>query len=163
MKVFIKNKLVSLGGSSTVTNEQQEDIFTIEGKVFSPRKKKLMCDKEGNLLYVIRNRYFNFFVHKTYIFDAEKNKLATIKKNKFSFNLKYKIEDCVDEMELQGQWFKGESFIMKNGEKIGVIKREFSLFADHYSLEADEKDIKFLTALCVAFDNLKDDMDKENR
>ena len=161
MKVFIRNKLVSLGGASTVLNEQQEEVFRVEGKIFSPRKKKLMYDKDGNLLYIIRNRFFNMFTYKVHIFDAEKNKLATIKKNKWSFNLKYKIEDCVDEMELQGKWFRGESAIMKNGEQVGVIKREFSLISDHYSLEADEKDINFLTALCIAFDNLKDDMEKD--
>ncbi|MBR2909836.1 MAG: LURP-one-related family protein [Clostridia bacterium] len=161
MKVFIKNKIVSIGGSSIVTNEQGDEVFKIEGKVLSPRKKKLMYDKDGNLIYIIRNRFFNMFAHKVHIFDAEKNRLATIKKNKFSFNLKYQIENCVDEMELQGQWFKGESLIMKNGEQVGVIKKEFSIFADSYTLEADEKDIPFLTALCIAFDNLIDEKNKD--
>ena len=161
MKVFIKNKLISLGGASTVTNEQQEVVFNVDGKVISPTRKKFIYDKDDNLLYVVRNRWFNMFAHKVYIYDADKNKLATIKKSKWSFNLNYKIEDCADEMELQGKWFTGESHIIRNGEKIGVIKREFSIFADRYTLEADEKDINFLTALCIAFDNLSDEKNRD--
>ena len=78
MKVFIKNKLISLGGASTVTNEQQEVVFNVDGKVISPTRKKFIYDKDDNLLYVVRNRWFNMFAHKVYIYDADKNKLATM-------------------------------------------------------------------------------------
>lgn len=156
MKVYIRNKLISLGGSSDVLNEQQQPIYKVKGKIFSPRKKKLMYDMENNLLYTIRNRYFNWFAWKVFVFDAEKNKVATIKKSKWSFKVKYQIIDCVDEMEIVGKFFGLTSKILKNGKQVGTITRELTLLADHFCLEADEKDIPFLTALVVAFDNIKD-------
>lgn len=156
MKVFIKNKLISIGGSSDVFDERKESIFKIKGKVVSPTKKKIMYDKNGNLLYIIRNRFWNFFADKVFVYDAQKNKVATIKKGKFSFSAKYQIQDCVDSMEINGKIFSRTSKIIRNGQEVGVITREFSFIEDAYSLEAEEQDIPFLTALVIAFDNLRD-------
>lgn len=156
MKLFIRNKLLSLGGSSDVLDENEEKVFTVKGKVISPTKKKEIYDKEDNLIYTIRNRWFNFFSYKVFVYDANGDKLATIKKGKWSFSTNYKIEDCVDEMEFVGKFFSGTSQIMKNGQQVGVVVKDFSIINDYYTLEADEKDITFLTALVIAFDNLRD-------
>lgn len=156
MKVYIKNKAVSIGGSSEVYNENQEIIYNVKEKLFSPTKKKRIYSKEGKLLYTIRNRWFNFFANKTFVYDAEKTKVATIKKGKLSFNANYKIEDCVDDMQIVGKIFSRESKIMRNGKQVGVITREFSIIADSFCLEAEENDIEFLIALVIAFDNIKD-------
>ena len=40
MKFCVKNKLLSLGGSSTVKDESGNDIFKVKGKIFSLTKKK---------------------------------------------------------------------------------------------------------------------------
>ena len=162
-EVYIENKLISLGGNSKVYNEEQQQIYNVEGKVVSPTRKKFIYDMQGNLLYVVRNKYWTFFTDKSLVYDANGDKLATIKKNKFSFNLKYQIEDTPEPMEIVGKFFTGTSNIMKNDQQIGVIHREFSIMNDCYSLEANEEDIPFLTALVVAFDNLIDKKNKESR
>lgn len=162
MKVFIKNKLISLGGSSEVFDEEQKPIFKIKGKVVSPTKKKFMYDMQGNLLYTIRNRFWNMFANKVFIYDANNQKVATIKKGKWSFSQKYKIEDCVDSMEIQGKFFSRTSQIMRNGQQAGVIVRDFTIFNDAFTLEAEEKDIPFLTALVIAFDNIKDKIQNDD-
>lgn len=82
--------------------------------------------------------------------------LQTIKKGKLSFNANYKIEDCVDDMQIVGKIFSRESKIMRNRKQVGVITREFSIIADSFCLEGEENDIAFLTALVIAFDNIKD-------
>jgi len=46
MKLYVKNKLISVGGSSDVLNENQEPHFKVVGKVFSPTKKKVITDLE---------------------------------------------------------------------------------------------------------------------
>lgn len=163
MKVFIKNKAVSLGGSSTVLNENQEEVFTVKGKLFTFTRKKRMYDKEGKLLYTIRNKYWSFFSHRALVFDSEGERVATIKKNRGSLNLEYEILDTEDEMSISGKFFSGKSSIMKNGEEVATITREFALFKEAFSLEADEKDIAFYTALVIAFDNLNDERDKDEK
>lgn len=161
MKVYIKNKAISLGGSSDVLDENQNPIYKVKGKVFSPTKVKKMYDMEGKLLYKIRNRWFNFFANKTYIFNAENTKVATIKKDKWSINTKYEIEDCVDDMQIEGKLFRRDSKIMRNGKQVGMITQEFTIIADCFCLEAEEAEVPFLTALVIGFDNIKDKIQKD--
>ena len=156
MRVFIKNKLVSLGGSSEVLNENEEPVFKVKGKIFTFTKKKKMYDMQGKLLYTIRNKYWTFLCHKTMVIDAEGNKVATIKKSKWSFNRKHEILDTENEMSIDGKFFSRESRIIKNGKPVATITREITLVRDAFMLEADEKDIAFYTALVIAFDNLND-------
>lgn len=83
-------------------------------------------------------------------------RVATIKKHNWSVNRKYEILDTEDEMSIDGKFFSLTSQIMKNGQPVTKIEREVTLIRDAFSLEADEKDIPFYTALVIAFDNIKD-------
>jgi len=156
MKVFIKNKLISLGGSSEVLNEKEEPVYKVKGRFFTFTKKKKMYDMEGKLLYTIRNKYWTFLCHKTMVFDANGDKVATIKKSKWSFNRKHEILDTENEMSIDGKFFSLESRILRNGVPVATITRKITLVRDAFTLEADEKDIAFYTALVIAFDNLND-------
>lgn len=156
MIVYIKNKIISLGEGSDVLDEKQQPIFKIKGKVFSITRKKMMYDMEGKLLYTIRNKFWTMFSDKVLVKDAEGNLVATIKKGKWSFNAKYEILNTDNDMSIDGKFFNRTSRIMKNGQAVATITREFTLIRDAFSLEAEEQDIPFFTALVVAFDNLKD-------
>ena len=69
--------------------------------------------------------------------------------------------DTADQMSIDGKFFSRKSTIMKNDEPVATITREFTLVEDAFTLEADEKDIAFYTALVIAFDNLKDKREKD--
>ena len=157
MKVYIKNKMISLGGSSEVLNEKMEPIFKVEGNVVTFTRKKKMYDMDYKLLYTIQNRYWNFFSHKVFVKDAEGKKIATIKKNKWSFNQKFEILDTEIPMSIDGKFFSATSHIMKDGQPSATIVREFTLINDAFTLEANEEDIPFYTALVIALDNLNDE------
>ena len=161
MKVFIKNKILSIGDGSEVLKENHEPIFKVKGKVFTFTKKKRMYDMNDNLLYTIRNKYWTFFTNKAFVFNAKGEKVATIKKNKFSFNKKFEILDTFEEMSISGKFFNNTSSIMKNGEVSATIKRDFTLFKDAFTLEAKEEDIPFYTALVIALDNVIDEKQED--
>ena len=162
MKVFIKNKLISWGGSSTVVNENEEPVFKVKGKIFSPTKKKKIYDMEGNLLYTVRNKYWTAFTRRVLINDADKNRVATIKKGKYSINSRFEIEDNEDAMEISGKIFSRTSKIIRNGEEVATITREFTFIRDAFCLEANEEEIAFMTALVIGFDNMKDDIQDDD-
>ena len=49
MKVYIKNKFMSLGGSSTVVDQNKNPLFKVKGKILSiTRKKKIKDKKRGD-------------------------------------------------------------------------------------------------------------------
>lgn len=151
-----------MGGSSTVKNENGEDIFFVKGRIMSHTRVKYVCDKEGNRLFKVRNRWFNFFGHKAYIYDEDNNKIARVK-NPYMSVKKFIVEDYKDDIEINGDFFSPLSTITKNGQQIGTIIRQFdssiSQFffgKDFFCLEADEADIPFLVALVIAIDNIVD-------
>ncbi len=156
MKVYIKNKIWSLGGGSSVVNENKEDVFKVKGRVFSVTRVKYVCDKEGNRLFKVRNKWFNWFVHKAYIYDANKNKIATVKDKWFNVKQEYFVLGYKDEIKIQGKFFGLTTQILKNGEVIGTIRRQITIFADAFELEANEEDMPFLVALVIAIDNITD-------
>ena len=161
MKVYIRNKLISLGGSSKVLDENKEPLMNVKGKIFSITKKKFIYDKEGNLLYKVRNKWFKFINHAAFIYDAEGNKIATVKNSYWSLRGKYMVTDYSDEITIEGKFFNLTSTIYKNGEVMGTIRRDLSLANDYFTLEADEQDIPFLVALVIALDNISDRKQKE--
>ena len=54
MKVYVKNKFWSLGGGSSVVNENKEPVYQVKGRVFSPTRVKWLCDMNGKKLYKIK-------------------------------------------------------------------------------------------------------------
>lgn len=155
MRVFIKNKLVSLGGSSTVKNDMQQDVYFVKGKVISPTKKKKICDLKGNVLYTVRNKWFRLFSYKAFIKDADNKKIACIRRGLFNYK-KFDIEGYKDEISIQGEFFSLRSQIVRNGVVVGTIDRQFTLVQDAFCLEGAEQDMPFLIALVIGIDNITD-------
>ena len=156
MKVYIKNKFWSIGGDSSVVNENKEAVFKVKGRAFSITRVKYVCDLEGNRLFKIRNKWFNWFIHKAYIYDANKNKIATVKDKWFNVKQEYFVMGYKDEIKIQGKFFGLTTQILKNGEVIGTIRRQITFINDAFELEAAEEDIPFLIALIIAIDNITD-------
>lgn len=155
MKVFIKNKFISFGGGSTVKDENGNDVYYVKGRVFSPTRVKFVCDMDGNKLYKVRNKWFNYFTYRAYVYDQENNKIACVKHPPFS-GKKYIIQGYQDEINIDGAFFSATSTITRNGEEVGKIIRTSAIINDAFCLEADEKDMPFMIALVIAIDNIVD-------
>ena len=160
MKVYIKNKIISWGGGSTVLDENKNEIYKVKGKVFSPTRKKRVSDMQGNVLYTVRNKWFNWFVHSAYVYDANKNKIARVKDKFFNIKPEFFVTGYQDEIKVEGSFLSFKSSIIRNGEVIGTIRRQAFTILDSFELEAKEEDIPFLIALVIAIDNIVDKMRK---
>ena len=57
MKVYIKNKIISWGGGSTVLDENKNEIYKVKGKVFS--QKRVFCGTE--CLFSCQKRVIRYF------------------------------------------------------------------------------------------------------
>lgn len=159
MKLFIKNKMVSLGGSSTVKDENGNDVFKVKGKMLSLRKVKKIYNDEGKLEYIVRNKFINFWTHSAFIFDAKKQKICKVKNR--GFKTGYDIVGYGDEISIDG-WSLGGYSIIKNGEKIGTITTNLMSLVDNYQLEIDDDaEAAFVVAIIIAMDNVKDNEAKD--
>lgn len=137
-------------------DENQNPVYKVKGKVFSITKKKYVCSMDDKKLFMVRNKWFNFFVHKAYIFDENKNKVATVKDKFFNVNKEYFVLGYKDEIKIEGDFFSLTCNILRNGEVIGTLRRKVTVVADAFELEGKEEDMPFLIALVIAIDNIVD-------
>ncbi len=156
MKVIIKNNLFSLTGSSSVKDENGEDVFYVKGRFLSPTHVKWVCDKDKNKLFKVRNKWFNFIHQRAYVYEG-KTKIASVK-HPFLSVKKFVLEGYKDEIMINGDFFSLQSTITRNGTPVGTINRKFLNLTDTYALEAEEKDMPLMIALIIAIDNIVDKM-----
>ena len=62
MQLAIRNKWISLRGSSVVKDLEEKDILRVKGKFWTFTRKKFVQTLEGETKFVVRNRFWHFFV-----------------------------------------------------------------------------------------------------
>lgn len=156
MKLIIKNKLVSVGGSSTVTDENGNKAYNVKGKVFSVTKKKYVKDLNGKTLFMVRNKFWKFFVHKALIYDGEGHQLARVIR-KISLKANFTVEGTEKPLRVEGNFIGLDLDIILGEEKIGHIRRKFVALTDEFHVDVyHDEDAPFLIALVIAIDNICD-------
>lgn len=154
MRVVIKNKFFSAGGSSSVKTENGVDVFYVKGRIFSPTHVKWVCDRNKNKLFKVRNKWFNFVNERAFVYENG-TKIACVKHPPFS-GKKFIVEGYKDEILISGDFFSMQSTITRNGRPIGAIIRQLNIVNDTFILEAGEADMPFMIALVIAIDNIVD-------
>lgn len=157
MRIFVKNKIISLRGSSFAVDEADNPVYKIKGKLITVTRKKKITDMNGNLLFTVRTRFFNFFFHKAYIIDNKGNKVASVR-NRFAIRNNFKLE-ALDgsQLTISGDLLSFNMTAYRNGEAIGRIHRNFNIIRDSFILDAEPENLAFMTALIIAIDNVIDD------
>ena len=105
MKLIVKNKFFSLGGGSKVLDETGLEKFKVKGNMFSIRRKKKIRSLDGKLLFTVKNKFFNWWTHTSYIFDANKNKIVSVKNRGFKGG--YDVIASADEISIDGWGMTG--------------------------------------------------------
>ena len=100
MQVSIRNKWVSLGGSSTVKDMDEKDVLFVKGKIFSFTRKKFVQDLSGNTLFVVRNKFWRLFQRKAFVEKPDKTKVAMVRRKIFSLHDHYYITSDLGDLQI---------------------------------------------------------------
>lgn len=158
MKLTVKNKFFSLGGGSKVLDETGLEKFKVKGNMFSIRRKKKIRSLDGKLLFTVKNKFFNWWTHTSYIFDANKNKIASVKNRGFKGG--YDVIASADEISIDGWGMTGYT-VYKNGKQVGTVKPKILSMTDTYEVDInDAEDPAFVVAVVIAIDNISDKVSK---
>lgn len=156
MQVSIRNKWISLRGSSTVKDMNEQDVLRVKGKFFTFTRKKFVQDLEGNLLYTVRNKFWTFFVRKAMVFDKDGARVAYIRKKFFSLHDHYIMKTKLGDIDIRGNILCFDYHISLNGKEIGHVSRKISLRDSFVLTIDDDQDLPFFVALVIAIDNITD-------
>ena len=169
MIYVIKNKIVSLGASSTVRDEQGNDRYFVKGKIFTLSKKKYIMDAERKtVFYRVRNKIFHILLPKVYVEDPNGQKLIMLKKEKlFSFKQNF---ICIPQngsdmnISIDGDYISRNCTILENGMPLAKLRRNFNLIKDSFMLDIeDDSKAPLAIALVIAFDNYYDKLLDQDR
>ena len=159
MELAIKNKWVSLGGSSVVQDTAGNDVMKVKGKIFSFTRKKFLTDLNDNVKYIIRNKFWRLFTYRAFVLDPQENVKAELRRKIFSLHDRYFVTSDLGEMEIIGNIFQFNYRIMLNGQEIGHVARKVSLRDSFVLTVNDDVDAEFMVALVIAIDNITDRKD----
>lgn len=162
MKYEIKQKIFSFGDNFTIKNQHDEDQYIVEGKVFSIGDKLKIKDLEGNELLYIEQEIFRFLPEYN-IYRGETH-LANVKKEFAFFRHEFTIDSEVGDYTLEGDFFGHDFQLLRDGEVIANINKEWFSFSDTYIAEIDDKvDQAFTLALVIVVDQvIHDNKNKGN-
>lgn len=162
MQVYIRNNWITIGGSSTVKDLNEKELYRIKGKIFSFTRKKEVNTLDGKLLYLVRNKFWSFFVKKAYVYDDKGTQVAFIKRKFFSVHDRYFMDTKLGQIEIVGNIFLFNYKILLGGKEIGHVARKVSL-RDSFVLTIDDSyELPFFIALVIAIDNITDRRREEN-
>ncbi len=163
MRLIIRNKWVSLGGSSYIRDENENDLLKVKGKIFTFTHKKIVQELDGTKLYVVRNKFWYLFHRQAFVFDMEGNKLALFKKKIFSLHDHYNIETRdYGNVIIRGNILGFDYHIYVGDKEVGHVSRMISL-RDSFVLDIDDEyNWKFFSALVIAIDIIVDKIRNDN-
>ena len=57
MDLMIRNKWISLRGSSIVRDENEQDVLKVKGKFWTVTRKKFVQTLDGETKFIVRNKF----------------------------------------------------------------------------------------------------------
>lgn len=160
-ELAIKNKWISIGGSSVVQDLEGNDVLKVKGKVFTFTSKKIITDMEDNVKFIVRRQFWRLFRRKARIYDKDGNQVALVSRKVLSVHDRYFVESSLGEMEIIGNIFQFNYKIIVNGKEVGHIARKISLRDSFVLTIEDDFDYNLFVAFVIAIDIITDKKDDD--
>lgn len=151
MRYILKQKLFSLGGAFYIKDDQERDVFRVEGKVFSFGHQLSFRDMSGNELAFIRQKVLSW--GPTYEIYRDNQLFAIVKKELFTF---FKHVFTIDvpgpnDLVAEGDFMDLEFTFTRNDRQVAVVSRQWFSWADTYGVDIveGEDDITILASTIV--------------
>ena len=147
--LYIKQKFWSLKEKYTVMNEQQEDVFFIEGSFMKFPKRFIISDLNGSEIAQITRKVLTIL--PKFEVDIVGEHPVTISKSLAFMKEKYSIE--AQGIEVRGNWWNLNFEVWKDEQLIGSVQTKILTWADTYELSIyDELYENLMVAITVAID-----------
>lgn len=153
MRYLVRQKVFSLSDSYTIKDEDNFDRFSVKSEFFTLGRKLRLYDTQGEELVYIQQQLFKLL--PTYHIYLKDNYAASVRKEFTFLKAKFTIEAARDKYSIEGDIFSHEFLLMKNGNQIGRVSKEWFAFSDAYGVEIDDKEEQaFILAIVIVLDEI---------
>lgn len=151
--LYMKQKVFSLRGRFSIQDQQEQDVYLVEGSFMKLPKTFSISTVEGEEVAVITKKMLSLLPKFFIEVDGE---TLTIEKSFTFFKDRYTIDTA--DLEIDGDWWDMDFEIKRHGEVVGSVEKKWFTFGDSYEIQVFDPDIeKILIALVVAIDCVKED------
>ena len=153
MRYLMKQKLFCFGDDFTIKNEAGEDMFFVDGKVFTLGQKLSFQDMNGRELAFIRQKLLSW--GPTYEITREGELAAVVKKHLFTFfRCAFTVDvPGPDDIEAQGNFLDMEYTFARGGRTVAEVSKRWFSFSDTYGVDIpDGEDDVLILASTVVID-----------
>ena len=153
MRYLLKQKLFSWGDDFKIKNEAGEDVFFVDGKVFTIGDKLSFQDLTGNELAFIRQKLLSW--GPTYQIYRNGDLAAVVKKHLFTlFRCKFTVDvPGPDDLEAAGDFWHHEYAFRRGDRGVAWVSKRWFSWSDTYGVEiADGEDAVLVLASTVVID-----------
>jgi len=152
VKLYIKQKVFSIGDKYNIFNEEGQTVFTVQSEIFTFGAKIHLYDATGSEVYYIEQKLFRF-LPEYHIYSG--NTLCAIIKKEFTFfTPRLTITSQFGDYTFEGNLFGMDFTILCNGMVIGELHKAWLSWGDSYELIVNtDDDVPLFCALAIAIDN----------
>jgi uncharacterized protein YxjI len=152
MKLYIKQRIFSLGDKYDVYDANENVVFDVESELFTIGAKLHLYDTQGQELYYIKRRLTLFLAE--YEIFRNNDLCATISQEFAFFHSKLNVNSILGDFTIDGDFMSMNYQIFRNGQYFGSVYKKWLSWGDSYELDIpNEENAGFLCALVIAIDN----------
>lgn len=152
--LYIKQKVMSLRGRFTVTDDVQNDVYYVEGSFMKIPKTFSVFNTNRDEVATITKKVFSWL--PKFFVEVDGREVLTIKKDFTFFKASYTI-DAVG-IDVKGNWWDMNFEVYQKGEVIGRVRKKWLTWGDTYEVQILNDDYeKIIIAIVVAIDCVKAD------
>ncbi|MBU8792159.1 LURP-one-related family protein [Oceanobacillus caeni] len=153
-QLYIKQRVFSLSEKFTVKDQQEENVYFVEGSFMKIPKTFSIRNKASEEVALITKKVFSFL--PKFLVEVNGREALTIKKEFSFFKARYTI-DAAD-IEVHGNWWDMNFQVYQQGEVVGEVSKEWFTWGDSYKVQVWKEELETLIiALVVAVDCVKAD------
>jgi uncharacterized protein YxjI len=153
MRYLMRQKLLSWGDDFTIQNETGQDVFYVDGKVFTLGNQLSFQDMEGHELAFIRQKLLAW--GPTYEIYRRGELQAVVKKALFTlFQCRFSVDvPGPDDLEATGDLLDHEYSFNRGGTTVATVSKRWFSWTDSYGVDiADDEDDILILASAVVVD-----------
>lgn len=153
-KLYIKQKVFSLGEKFTVKDKQERDAYYVEGSFMKIPKSFSIMNKDRKEIGLITKKVFSFL--PKFFLEVNGKEILTIEKEFTLFKARYSIDG--EGITVNGNWIDMDFEILQHGKVIGSVSKEWFTWGDSYKVEVlDDKLETIVISIVIAIDCVKSD------
>ena len=153
MRLVMRERIWSLGGRYDIRDEQGNDVYCVEGKVFSFGDKLTFSSASGAELARIDQKLLNW--GPTYEVSIGGRLAAIVKKKLFTFfRCKFTVDvPGPDDLEAEGDFLDHEYTFTRHGRTVARVSKKWFSWTDTYGIDvANEEDVVLVLASAIVID-----------